>query len=56
MNVNITVELEIIVSASRHNRLFLSNPYICLNKVFICDLLRARFRVSESCGLQVINY
>ena len=39
------------VSASRHNRLFLSIPYLCVNKVFICDVLRARFRVSESCGL-----
>ena len=44
------------VSASRHNRLFLSSPYLWVNKVFICDLLRARFRVSEYCGLQVINY
>ena len=44
------------VSASRQNRLFLSSPYICVNKVFICDSLRAGFRVSESCGLQVINY
>ena len=44
------------VSASHHNRLFLSSPYLCVNKVFICDLLRVRFRVSESCGLQVINY
>ena len=44
------------VSASRHNRLFLSSPYLCVNKVFICDLLRARFRVSELCGLQVIKY
>ena len=44
------------VSASRHNRLFLSSPYLCIIKVFICDLLRARLRVSESCGLQVINY
>ena len=44
------------VSASRHNRLSLSSPYLCVNIVFICDLLRARFRVSESCGLQVINY
>ena len=44
------------VSASRHNRLFLSSSYLCFNKVFICDLLRARFRVSESCGLLVINY
>ena len=35
------------VSASRHNRLFLSSPYLCVNKVFICDLLRARFRVSD---------
>ena len=39
------------VSASRHNRLFLSSPYLCVNKVFICDVLRARFRASESCGL-----
>ena len=30
------------VSASRHNRLFLSSSYLCVNKVFICDLLRAR--------------
>ena len=44
------------MSASRHNRLFLSSPYLCVNKVFIRDLLRARFRVSESCGLQGINY
>ena len=44
------------VSASRHNRLFPSSPYLCVNKVSICDLLRARFRVSASCGLQVINY
>ena len=44
------------VSASGHNRLFHSSSYLCVNKVFICDLLRARFRVSESCGLQVINY
>ena len=44
------------VSASCHNRLFLSSPYLCVNKVFICDLLRVRVRVSESCGLQVINY
>ena len=43
------------LSASCHNRLFQSSPYFCVNKVFICDLLRARFRVSESCGLQVIN-
>ena len=34
----------------------LSSPYLCVNKVFICDLLRVRFRVSESCGLQEINY
>ena len=54
--MNVTVELEIIVSASRHNRLFLSSLYLCANKVVICDLLRARFRVSESCGLEVINY
>ena len=45
------------VSASRHNRLFLSSPYLCVNKVFICDLLRVRFRaLSESGSLQVINY
>ena len=44
------------VSASRHNRLFLSCPYLCVNTVFICDLLRARFRVNESCCLQVINH
>ena len=44
------------VSASRHNRLFLYSPYLCVNKVFICDLLRVRFRIIESCGLQVINY
>ena len=44
------------VSASHYNRLFLSSPYLCDNKVFICDLLRVRFRVSESCGHQVINY
>ena len=34
----------------------LSSPYLCVNKVFIRDLLRVSFRVSESCGLQVINY
>ena len=57
MNVNVTVELEInSVSASCHNRLFLSSPYLCVNKVFIRDLLRTRFRVSESCGLQGINF
>ena len=44
------------VPALRHNRLFLSSPYLCVNKEFICDLLRARFSVSESCGFQVINY
>ena len=44
------------LSASRHNRLFVSSPYLCVNKVSICDLLRSRFRVSESCGLQVINH
>ena len=43
------------VSASHHNRLFLSSPYLCVNKVYSCDVLRARFRVSESCGLQVNN-
>ena len=36
------------VSASRRNRLFLSSPYLCVNKVSMCDLLRARFRISES--------
>ena len=57
MNVNVTVELEIIL-CQHHvtKRLFLSSPYLCVNKVFIRDVLRARFRVSESCGLQVINY
>ena len=44
------------VSASCHNRLFISSPYLYVNKVCICNLLRARFRVCESCGLQVINY
>ena len=51
----LTARKTLSVSASRQTRLFLSSPYICVNKVFICDLLRVRFRVSESCGLQVIN-
>ena len=52
----VTVRKTLSVSASRHNRLFLSSPYLWVNKVFICDSLRVMFRVSESCGLQVINY
>ena len=57
MNVNVTVELEIILCQHHVTTgFFLSSPYLCVNKVFIHDLLRARFRVSESCGLQVINY
>ena len=49
----LTARKTLSVSESRHNRLFLSSPYLYVNKVFICDLLRARFRVSESCGQQV---
>ena len=52
----LTARKTLSVSASHHNRLFLSSPYLCVNRVFICDLLRVRFRVSEYCGLQVINY
>ena len=34
------------VSELRHNRLFLSSPYLWVNKVFICDLPRVKFRVN----------
>ena len=50
MNVNVMVELEIILC--QHH----VTTGCCVIKVFIRDLLRARFRVSESCGLQGINY
>ena len=57
MNVNVTVELEIILCQHRVTTgCFYLVHNFCANKVFIRDLLRARFRVSESCGLKVINY
>ena len=43
------------VSASRHNRLFLSSPYLCVNKVFICDV-RGRGLGSVNLVVSLINY
>ena len=54
MNVNVTVELEIITCQHHFTTgCFYVVHIFCVNKVFNRDLLRARFRVSESVNLVV---
>ena len=55
MNVNVTVELEIMCQHHVTTGCFYL-VHILSSTNNLTDLLRVRFRVSESCGLQVINY